>query len=62
MVKFSKKGNATLRRKTALAFLEKKLQKWNTHNEDFKNHKNSRSHEAEKVRLETEIATLKSRI
>ena len=62
MKKFSKKGNVTLRRKTALAYLEAKLQKWNTHNENFENHKNSRSHEAEKTRLESEIATLKSRI
>ena len=63
MTKFSKKGNATLRRKDALKRLEAQLVKFN--NSDLpkmKNGKEIRSHEAEVSRMETEIATLKTRI
>jgi len=60
------KGNVNGRRKNALAYLENKLSIWNTHNEDFvsKNPKkaNTRSHEAEKARLEKEIENIKAHL
>ena len=60
------KGNVNGRRQSALKYLEKKLSDWNTHNEDFvsKNPKkhNTRSHEAEKQRLEREIENVKQHL
>lgn len=60
------KGNVNGRRQNALKYLEKKLADWNTHNEDFvsKNPKkrNTRSHEAEKERLEREIENIKQHL
>ena len=57
------KANVNGRRKVALVNLEKQLKAWNTHNNDYSNHKGiKRSHEAEKARLEKEIAILKERI
>lgn len=60
------KGNVNGRRKNALAYLEKKLAEWNSHNEDFvsKNPRkhNTRSHEAEKARLEREIENVKQHL
>ena len=62
----SKAGGLNGRRKNALAYLEKKLNEWDSHNEDFvgKNPKkaNTRSHEAEKARLEREISNLKAKM
>lgn len=62
----SKAGNLNGRRQNALKYLEESLAKWNSHNEDFvgKNPKkaNTRSHEAEKERLEREIANLKAKL
>ena len=62
----SKKGGVNGRRKNALAYLEKKLGEWKTHENDFvsKNPKkaNTRSHEAEQARLENEIANLKAKM
>ena len=57
------KNNVNGRRKVALEYLEKQLKAWNTHNNDYSNHKGiKRSHEAEKARMEKEIEILKSRI
>ena len=60
------KGNVNGRRQNALKYLEAVLAKWNTHNEDFvgKNPKkaNTRSHEAEKARLEREIENVKQHL
>lgn len=62
----SKSGNVNGRRQNALKYLENALAKWNSHNEDFvgKNPKkaNTRSHEAEKARLEREIANVKVKL
>jgi len=58
----SKKGGVNGRRKNALAYLEKKLSEWNSHDKPFENHKNSRSHEAEQTRLEREIVNLKTKM
>lgn len=62
----SKVGGVDGRRKSALAYLEKKLTEWNSHNDDFvgKNPKkaNTRSHEAETARLEKEINNLKVKL
>ena len=62
----SKAGGRNGRRQNALKYLEAVLAKWNTHNEDFvgKNPKkaNTRSHEAEKARLEREIANVKAKL
>lgn len=62
----SKSGGRNGRRKNALAYLENQLAKWNSHSEDFisKNPKkgNTRSHEAEKARLENEINNLKVKL
>lgn len=60
------KGNVNGRRQNALKYLEETLVKWNSHNEDFvgKNPKkaNTRSHEAEKARLEREIENVKQHL
>lgn len=62
----SKAGGRNGRRQNALKYLEESLVKWNSHNEDFigKNPKkaNTRSHEAEKARLEREIANVKAKL
>lgn len=62
----SKAGGRNGRRQNALKYLENSLAKWNTHNEDFvsKNPKkaNTRSHEAEKARLEREIESVKQHL
>lgn len=62
----SKKGGRNGRQRNALAYLEKKLTEWNSHDKDFisKNPKkaNTRSHEAETARLEKEISNLKVKL
>lgn len=62
----SKAGGRNGRRQNALKYLEDKLAKWNTHNEDFVSQnalkRNTRSHEAEKARLEREIANVKAKL
>ena len=62
----SKAGGVDGRRKNALAYLEKKLADWNSHNEDFVSQnpmkRNTRSHEAETARLEKEIENLKIKL
>lgn len=57
------RSNVNGRRKRALEYLEAQLKAWNSHNNDYSNHKGTkRSHDAEKARLEKEIAILKERI
>lgn len=62
----SKAGGRNGRRQNALKYLEAKLTEWNSHDKDFvsKNPKkaNTRSHEAEKVRLEKEIENVKTHL
>ena len=63
MTKFSKKGNATLRRKDALKRLEAQYAKFTSSDSPkMKNGKEVRSHEAEVSRMEAEMAILKTRI
>ena len=59
----NKVANRNGRRKGALERLEKKLQEWDSHNQLYTNHKGiTRSHEAEKARIEQEIANIKAHL
>ena len=59
----SKKAGLNGRRRGALHRLEKKLQEWNSHDKPYANHKGiKRSHEAEKDRIEQEIANIKAHL